>query len=92
MKRRAFTKSLLVAAAVLVGMGASLPAVAQFSPTFELLKALKKNDVYGIKSNALKGANVNARDDDGNPAIHIAAAQGQASVVKFLLEQGAHVD
>jgi ankyrin repeat protein len=67
-------------------------ASAQFSPTFELLKALKKNDIYGIKTNALKGANVNARDDDGVPALVIAAGMNQPGVVKFLIEQGAHVN
>lgn len=69
-----------------------LVATAQFSPTFELLQALKKGDMYGIKTNALKGANVNARNDDGEPALLIAAGMRQAGVVKFLIEQGAHVN
>ncbi len=71
---------------------APLPAAAQFSPTFELLKALKKSDFYGIKTNAMKGANVNAKDDDGVPALVIAAGMHQPGVVKFLIEQGAHVN
>jgi uncharacterized protein len=68
------------------------PAEAQFSPTFEFLKALKKDDYAGIKSNLMQGANVNAKDDDGRPAIIIATDMGEPAVVKFLLEQSAHVD
>jgi len=70
----------------------SAPAMAQFSPTFQFMQALKKQDFYGIKTNVLKGANVNARDDDGTPALVIAAGMGEAGVVRFLIEQGANVD
>lgn len=81
-----------VAGVSLSGLGGVTPAMAQFSPTFEFLKALKKNDYRGVKSNLMKGANVNTRDDDGVPAIVLATDMGQPSLVKFLLEQGAHVD
>ncbi|RMF10289.1 MAG: ankyrin repeat domain-containing protein [Alphaproteobacteria bacterium] len=85
----------LAAGALVLGFALVLAPVqgtAQFSPTFELLQALKKSDFYGIKTNALKGANVNARDDDGVPALVIAAEMRQPGVVKFLIEQGAHVN
>lgn len=68
------------------------PASAQFSPTFEFLKALKKNDYSGVKSKLMQGANVNAKDDDGRPALVIATDMGEPSLVKFLLDQNAHVD
>ena len=79
--------AIIVALSLLSG-----PAAAQFSPTFELMKALKKNDMYGIKTNAMKGANVNARNDEGEPALVVAAGMRQPGVVKFLIEQGAHVN
>lgn len=68
------------------------PAAAQFSPTFEFLKALKKSDYRGVKSNIMGGANVNAKDDDGVPALVLATDMSDPSMVKFLLDQGAHVD
>jgi ankyrin repeat protein len=68
------------------------PAEAQFSPTFEFLKALKKDDYAGVKSNLMQGANVNAKDDDGRPALIIATDMGEPALVKFLLDQNAHVD
>lgn len=81
------------ALAVIAGLALAYgPAAAQFSPTFELLQALKKGDLYGIKTNALKGANVNAKNDDGVPALVLAADMRSAGVVKFLIEQGAHVN
>lgn len=69
-----------------------LSAVAQFSTSFQFMQALKKKDYYELKSNVLKGANVNARDDDGTPALVLAAGLGEAGIVRFLIEQGAHVD
>ena len=67
-------------------------ALAQFSPTFDFLKALNKNDYAGGKSKLMQGANVNAKNDDGIPALIMATDMGEPAMVKFLLEQGAHVD
>lgn len=78
--------------AVMVLVFAAPAAVAQFSPTFQFMQALKKKDYYELKTNVLKGANVNARDDDGTPALVLAAGMGEAGIVRFLIEQGAHVD
>jgi hypothetical protein len=82
----------LLAAFLLAALSRPEAAYAQFSPTFEFLKALKKNDYAGIKSKLMQGANVNAKDDDGVPAIIIATGMGEPALVKFLLEQSAHVD
>lgn len=84
----------LVTAFLVLGMPGlhTSPALAQFSPTYEFLKALKAGDYRGVKSNIMGGANVNAKDDDGTPALVLATDMGDPSMVKFLLDQGAHVD
>lgn len=87
--RRQWTAAVIFLAAAVLGLA---PATAEFSPTFQFMQALKKQDFYGIKTNVLKGANVNARDDDGTPALVLAAGMGEAGVVRFLIEQGANVD
>lgn len=92
MDKRMPAKFLTAAMAAVLLLTAPLSAVAQFSPTFQFMQALKKKDYYELKSNVLKGANVNARDDDGTPALVLAAGMGEASIVRFLIEQGAHVD
>lgn len=75
--------------APLLGSGTTM---AQFSPSYELIQGLKKQDFYKVKTSVLKGGNVNARNDDGVPALSMAVDIGNASIVKFLVEQGAFVD
>jgi ankyrin repeat protein len=67
-------------------------AAAQFSETWEFLKAVKADDRRGIRDRQRKGANVNAKDGDGVPAMILAAEQGNLDLMKFILELGVNVD
>jgi uncharacterized protein len=80
----------MVAALMMVGL--SVPAAAQFSESYNFLKAVKDKD--GGKATELldKPGNtiVNTRDNDtGETALHIVTKRADASWVGFLLQKGA---
>src|SRR5271157_341453 len=57
-----------------------------------LVKAVEDGDLKMVKSLIAKGANVNARDEDGNTALIYAAGEGHLEIVKLLLDKGADVN
>lgn len=78
--------------AVLMAAGAAAPAAAQFSESYNFLKAVKDKD--GAKATEIldKPGNtvVNTRDNDtGDTGLHIATRRSDASWVGFLLQKGA---
>lgn len=40
----------------------------------------------------LNGADINAKNDDGNTALHSTAALGMSNVVQYLINHGADID
>ena len=60
----------------------------------QLLKAASdyNGDLAGVSRALQQGANVNARDEYNNTALHWAAQWGHADVVKRLLEAGADIE
>ena len=68
------------------------PALAQFSKTYDFLKAVRRDVMEDIRDNLSKGANINGRDSDGRPAVIIATDMGNLTLLKFLLENGAKPD
>lgn len=78
--------------ALVIWSGQSTLVSAQFSDTWELLKAVKDNDVQEVRSRLNKGANVNARNADGVPALIVATDFGNVELATFLLDAGANVD
>lgn len=57
-----------------------------------LMYMTNDSDLEGMKELLDSGTSVNYTDIDGRTALHIAACQGNADVVDFLLKNGARVD
>lgn len=57
-----------------------------------LINAIKRKDVNAIIEALEKGADPNAKDDQGVPALHLAVDCKDITVVKPLLERGADVN
>ncbi|MBI5232961.1 MAG: ankyrin repeat domain-containing protein, partial [Deltaproteobacteria bacterium] len=58
----------------------------------ELIEAAKAGDIEKAKHLLAKGADVNARRNDGATALMMASLQGHAEVVKGLLAKRADVN
>ena len=67
-------------------------AEAQFSNSWEFLKAVEEDDRREILDRQRKGANVNAKNGDGLPAMIIAAEHGNVSLMQFIFELGVNLD
>jgi ankyrin repeat protein len=82
----------LLAALVLLGL--AMPAAAQFSDSYNFIKAVRDKD--GVKAQEIldkPGSNtiINARDNDsGDAAIHITVRRTDAPWMGFLLRAGAN--
>lgn len=79
-------------AALLLSVVFSPPLHAQFSDSWEFLKAVEEADYLEMRSRISKGANVNRKDGDGFPAIVIAADKRDKVLITFLLEQGVRIN
>jgi glutaminase len=55
----------------------------------ELLFAACRNDLDHVRTCVARGANVNYQDYDRNSALHVAASEGHADVIAYLLAHGA---
>jgi hypothetical protein len=58
----------------------------------ELFEAVMDGDTARVRELLRKGANVNARDENGTTPLHWAAFLGHVDVVRLLLERGAEVN
>jgi len=75
-----------------VGAGEEAPSH-QLSPLDEeLLEAVVEGDVDRVRSLIDAGANVNARDDMGDTALHRAAHSGRKDMIELLIARGADVN
>ena len=70
----------------------SAPSQAQFSDSWEFLKAVEEVDYREMRNRIFKGANVNRKNKDGLPAMVIAADKGDKELIRFLLDQGVKID
>jgi ankyrin repeat protein len=57
----------------------------------DLIEAIKKGHIALPHAFLAKGADANARDNHGGPALHWAVAGGRVEIVKLLLDAGAEV-
>ncbi len=83
----------LLAALALVGL--AVPAAAQFSESYNFLKAVREKD--GAKANEILGKPgntvVNTRDSDtGETALHITTRRADATWTGFMLQKGANAN
>jgi ankyrin repeat protein len=58
-------------------------------PSIELYLAVHRGDINQIERHIHWGTDLNTIDADGRTPLHVAARQGQTSVVKMLLKNGA---
>jgi ankyrin repeat protein len=73
-------------------MAQPMTAAAQFSDSWDFMKALKDQNYAKMLEKLTKGANINVRDSDGFPTIVVAADMRNKKLIKFLLENGANPD
>ena len=81
--------------ALLAALGFAAPAMAQFTESYNFLKAVREKDARKAIEIIDKPGNtvINTRDSDtGEAAIHIAAKRADASWVGFLLQKGANAN
>lgn len=64
----------------------------EIDANIRLMYMANEGDVGGIGELLDSGVDVNFRDIDGRTALHVAACQGFADVVRLLLDKGAQVD
>ncbi|HIM69100.1 MAG TPA: ankyrin repeat domain-containing protein [Gammaproteobacteria bacterium] len=74
-----------IAAVVLVGCGPSKAGIA-------LIEAADKGNIEAVKQHLSAGVDVNAKDDNGFPPLHLAADRGHTEVVELLITKGAEVN
>jgi hypothetical protein len=66
--------------------------MAWFSAKKSFLKAVRVGDLDGVRKGLTKGISPNAADDEGRPALHLAALYGQGAAAQLLLAAGADVN
>ncbi|MGC9057983.1 MAG: ankyrin repeat domain-containing protein [Candidatus Micrarchaeia archaeon] len=71
---------------------ATLSPVERRMLSWELLKAAKSGDLARIKELLNMGADVNAKDNDGETPAHWATRNGHLEPLKVLIENGADVN
>lgn len=57
----------------------------------DFIEAIKKGNAVIVLAFLSKGANVNAVDNNGGPALHWAVGGGKAKIVQLLLNHGANL-
>ncbi len=58
----------------------------------KLIAAAKNGDIKNVRELLANGADVDAKDKDGETALHWAACSGKVDIATFLIEKGADVD
>src|SRR5947209_5684527 len=58
----------------------------------ELLDAARKGDLVSVKALLAKGAAIETKTPYGQTPLYLAAMNGRADVVEFLLDKGASTD
>jgi ankyrin repeat protein/beta-lactamase regulating signal transducer with metallopeptidase domain len=63
----------------------------EIAPKISLHRIVTKGDIEQVKSLIEKGADVNAKDDNGQTPLHLAAQSGYRDMVKLLVTKGADI-
>lgn len=87
---RAFSLSLLILAGAARALAG--PALTEGTAASRLLEAARRGDAASIAALLREGADANARDRGGRPALTLAASTGRAEAAQALLRGGARPD
>lgn len=93
--RRPLFRMLLVPAMMFAALAGATPAAAQFSDSYQFIKAVKDRDVLEAKKYMDKPGStiVNIKDrDSGDTALHIVVRRKDAPWLAFLLQNGAETE
>ena len=84
----------IVAAVFLVGCGESQPPEPPTTkaPDISIWEAAATGNIEAVKQHLAAGTDVNAKDDNGFPPLHLAADRGHTEVVELLITKGAEVN
>lgn len=63
----------------------------KFGVDRDFIESIKKGNVLIVRAFLAKGADVNAIDAGGGPALHWAVGGGKPEIVQLLLDQGADI-
>ena len=88
-----FLSAAAVALAIVIGNGAFVNATGRLDPTFlSLREAVLNDDLPMAQLLTDNGADVNAKDNDGNTPLHVAAEFSSPAMVQFLIDRGADLN
>lgn len=87
--------SLAMATALIVGLAAPSPALAQFSESYKFLEAVKKKEGQDVTDMLAEGSSslINTRDlTSGESALHLVTKRRDSTWMQFLIAKGANVN
>ncbi len=58
----------------------------------DLLKAVSKGDIAGVRALLDRGADIDAMDGGGRTALVLSISRGHTALAKFLIERGANIN
>lgn len=87
--------SLAMVTALIVGLAAPSPALAQFSESYKFLEAVKKKEGQDVTDMLAEGSSslINTRDlTSGESALHLVTKRRDSTWMQFLIAKGANVN
>lgn len=87
-----FARCCLGASLLLLASGCGKRAGTPQEDAYRLTRAVAANDLATVKSLIKHGVPVNARNGEGNTALHEAALSGRRTISQFLIDKGADVN
>ena len=92
--QKIFTLLVIIGCAGMIAFSTATNSQAQgYSPSYKLLKAVRKKDYNEIRKLVRGGVNINTRDiDEGKTALYLAAETRDTQLIIYLLENKAKPD
>ena len=90
--RISVTLAVIAALVVLVFVGCLVTVYVVTRNYESLLDAVEKGDTFAVRCFLLRGADVDAEDENGRTPLHLAACGGHTEVAELLIARGANVN